>query len=442
MGENEILILVPKKTSRLVYIFNHLFKETFGFKITFSIDSNEFINSDKAKIHYGYKAIGDELFIFAENLLFERGIHEFDVDTTDYKGLPALFPVYNKDSLYPFDIFAASFYLLSRYEEYLPFIRDKYGRFSAFDSIAYRKGFLKKPLIDYWSEDLKNKLKERFPDLKFKKHNFEFIPSIDVDSAYAYKHKGALRVIGGYIKNFISMDVPELIYRTKVILGKEKDPFNTFDYLFDIHRKYKRNAIFFILHAEYGTNDKNTPTYNRHFKDLIAYIADNADVGIHPSFSSNKESYKLKKEINGLSKTLHIDITKSRQHFLILHMPSTYRNLINHGITDDYIMGYAAEVGFRASTSRSFLFYDLEMEFTSSLRIHPFTAMEGTLKDYRKLRTNESLEELKILIDEVKSVNGTFISLWHNESVSEYKRWKGWKDIYEKMIEYAVSKEN
>ncbi len=437
---NKILILVPKKTNRLVFIFNHFFKELLGLELQLCTEKEKFIAHKTAKIHYGFSAIGDEFFIAADNLLFERGIKDQELSFGQYYNLPTLFPTYNKNSKYPFDLFSASFFLISRYEEYLPFIKDKYGRFPASESIAFKNGFLQKPLIDIWAKDFSFMLKENFPDIEINRPKYNFISTIDIDAAFAYKHKGALRIIGGYLKNIRDLDFNDFIYRTKVLLGKEKDPFNTFDYIFDIIHKHKLETIFFILFADYGTNDKNTPTYNRTFRELVAYIGDNAKVGIHPSFTSNTVVSKLKKEIANLSKTVHQEITKSRQHFLIIHMPSTYRNLSSFGITDDYSMGFAGEIGFRASTSMSFLFYDLEMEYTTSLRIHPFAAMEGTLKDYKKMTAEEALKEYKKIIDETKAVDGTFISIWHNESLSNKKRWIDWNNVFEKMIEYAKKK--
>jgi hypothetical protein len=433
----EILILVPKRTNRLVYIFNHFFKELMGLEPEFCINNEKFEAYEGFKIHYGFSAINDEFFIAADELLFERGIKEQELSFGEYFNLPTLFPTYNRDSKYTFDLFSAAFYLLSRYEEYLPFMKDKYGRFPASESIAFRKNFLHKPLIDIWVKDLSFLLKETFPTIEIQRPEYSFTPTIDIDAAYAYKHKGALRIIGGYLKSLKAFDFNDLILRTKVLLGKAEDPFDTFDYLFDIIRKNKLKAIFFILFADYGTNDKNIPTYSRVFRELVSYIGDNAEVGIHPSFTSNSIPSKLKKEITTLSKTVHHEILKSRQHFLIVHMPSTYRNLITHEIVEDYSMGYADEIGFRASTSRSFLFYDLEMEYTTSLRIHPFAAMEGTLKDYKRFDNEEALAEYKNIIDEIKAVEGTFISIWHNESLSNKKRWIGWKTIFEKMIEYA-----
>ena len=435
---NKILFLIPKRTNRLVYILNHFCKSAWGINSTYTTNEEEFIDFEGPKIHYGFSPLNDELFIAAEQLLFVRGIEEQEINFGEYLGLPTLFPTYSRSSILNFDIFASSFYLLTRYEEYLPFMKDKYGRFPASTSIAYDKKFLQKPIIDIWALDLARIIGERYEDLEFNLPKYTFIPSIDIDAAFAIKNKGALRTAGGYVKNIRDGNFKEILQRTKVILGKEKDPFDTFDYLFDIHKKYKLRALYFILFAAYGTNDKNTPTYNREFRELVAYIADNGDVGIHPSFTSNSVSRKLKKEIYELTNVVHNEITKSRQHFLILHMPITYRNLSNMNITDDYSMGYAQEIGFRASTSRSFLFYDLELEYTTSLRIHPFTAMEGTLRDYQNLGVEEAYEAFCNIIDEVKAVGGTYISLWHNESVSDKKRWVGWRDLYERMIEKAL----
>lgn len=433
----QILILIPRKTNRLVFIFNHFFKELMGLEPKFCTELEKFNDYDGAKIHYASNALADEFFIASEDLLFERGIQEQELSFGEYLQLPTLFPTYNKKSKYPFDLFSASFFLISRYEEYLPFMKDKYGRFPASESIAFKYKFMQKPLIDIWTKDLAEKLKENFPNLQITRPEYQFTPTIDVDAAYAYKHKGALRVIGGYLKSIRNFDLKDLVMRTKVFLRLEKDPFDTFDYLFNIIHIHKLKAIFFILFADYGTNDKNTPTYSQSFKELVSYIGDNAKVGIHPSFTSNTVTSKLKKEIAGLSKTVHQEIIKSRQHFLIIHMPSTYRNLITHGITDDYSMGFADEIGFRASTSMPFLFYDLEMEYTTSFRIHPFAAMEGTLRDYKNLNTEEAFVQYKNIIDEIKFVNGTFISIWHNESVSNKNRWIGWNNLFEKMIDYA-----
>jgi hypothetical protein len=139
-----------------------------------------------------------------------------------------------------------------------------------------------------------------------------------------------------------------------------------------------------------------------------------------------------------LRSVLNKDISSSRQHFLRIVLPSTYRNLIEQDITDDYSMGYAALPGFRAGICTPFNFYDLDLEIETKLRIHPFAVMDGTLNDYLGLTPADAIDHIKALIKEVKKVDGTFISLWHNESLSDQKRWKGWKRVYEQLIKEAV----
>ena len=205
----------------------------------------------------------------------------------------------------------------------------------------------------------------------------------------------------------------------------------------DIHKKYNLHPIYFFLFAEYGLNDKNVPTRSQRFRYLIKSIADNADVGIHPSYNSNFKLEKLEKEVRGLSKVLNRDITRSRQHFLKLTFPETYRNLMNLDINDDYTMGYASEIGFRASICNSFNFYDLDLEIETKLRLHPFQVMDATVNFYLQISPEDSIERIEGIIDEVKKVDGEFISLWHNETLAEYKFWKGWRKVYDEMLAYA-----
>ena len=433
-----ILIYTNKVTNRIKYIFNLIFKDLLNVEFNLTSNAEEFMAYEGVKLSYSKKQLDGELFFAAGNLLFERGISHIDISFIDYDGLPAFFPVYIKESALSFDLFSSSFYLITRYEEYLPYRKDEYGRFSATESIAYKKDFLQKPLINIWAYKIGEIIKERYPAFSFQRKKYRYIPTIDIDAAWAYKQKGLFRTTGGFFNALSKFDFPEIIERIKVLTGMQKDPFDTFNYQLEIQKKYKLKPIYFILFADYGFNDKNIPVQNRKFQTLIKSLADYAQVGIHPSYGSNSNPKKLKTEVERLSKVLNREITKSRQHFLKINMPSTYRNLINLGITDDYSMGFAAQPGFRASICDSFNFFDLDLDTETNLRIHPFTLMDGTLKDYMNVTKEEASDYIKKLIIEVKAVNGTFISLWHNESLSDVKRWEGWRKVYEDMIKEAL----
>jgi len=432
-----ILIYTYKITKRNKYVFNLIFKDVLGVDFQLTTDEASFINHKGPKLSYTNTPLCNELFFNSRNLLFETGINEQNISVFDFEG-NKIFYATEKSSSLPFDVFAASFYLITRYEEYLPHIRDAHNRFAAEESLAFKNGFLQKPVVNTWIIWVKELIIKKYPEVVFKEKKYEFVSTIDIDNAYAYREKGFTRSLGGYLKSALNFDFAEIAERTRVLLGIQKDPYDTYDFQLEIIKKYKLKNIYFFLLGDYGVNDKNLPIESRKFQSLIKMLSDYSQIAIHPSYGSNTSKEQLKKEVNRLSKVVHCEITKSRQHFLKLTLPETYRNLIDLDITDDYTMGYASQIGFRASFCNQFNFYDLDMELETKLKIHPFAVMEGTLKYYMKIQREDAMQKIKPLIDEARAVNGCFISLWHNDTLSNQKTWLGWHAIYEEMVKYAM----
>jgi len=433
-----ILIYTPKITNRVKYIFKLIFKELLDvdFLITSSIE--EFQEYQDVKINYSQQAIDNEIFLSAHAFLFETGIKEQYLSFIDFEDTKAFFPNYNEKSALPFDPFAASFYLVSRYEEYLPFMEDSFGRFEAKESIAYKEGFLQKPLVNIWAIKIADIIKQKYPSFQFPAKQYRFIPTFDVDIAYSYKGKGLARSVGGCLKSIATLDFQEINERIRVLAGMQKDPYDTFEFQFNIQEQYNLKPLYFILFGDYGQYDKNINIRNKSFQSLIKSIGDYAEVGIHPSFASSLDSRKLKIEIKQLSEVLNREISKSRQHFLKLKLPDTYRDLINSDVTDDYTMGYASEIGFRASICSPFYFYDLDYEAKTNLRVNPLIMMEGALVNYKNVSADDALQYIKPVIEEIKAVNGNFISLWHNQSLSNTEQYIGWNKVYEEMVKIAI----
>ena len=372
-------------------------------------------------------------------LLFESGIKEQTIQMQNHEAyFKYFFKTYH--SALPFDLFAASFYLVSRYEEYLPFMPDAFNRFEAENSLAYQYDFLNIPLVNLWINEFEKLLKKKFPLLNFTHKAYSFISSIDIDNAYKYQEKGVMRSIGGYLKSLVSFDKVDLVDRTSVLLGKEKDPFDSYDYQLEIQKKYKLKVIYFFLLGDYGVNDKNHPSNNYGFQKLIKHLADYSLPGIHPSFGSNGNSKQVKIEINRLAKITHRDIFNSRQHFSMLKFPDTYFILQELGITDDYSMGYANFNGFRASYCLPFYWYDLDDELETNLKIHSYCLSETTLRYKDKATPGTVAEFAKPLIDEVKKYNGELITIFHNDTMGTAQDWIDWRYVYEDIVKLAAVK--
>lgn len=432
-----LLVFSPVVRARTTYIFKLIINDLLGIDFDFVSDENVFLNHDGPRLNYSDLLFEGALQIVPAGLLEEKGINSHKIGYVDFQDHKTPFAVYNKLSALPFDLFSAAFHLVSRYEEYLPYIRDEHGRFSSGSSIAAQKEFLHIPVVNRWAIALGQLLVKQFPELTVTGTSYNYLPTIDVDAAWAYKNKGLIRTLGGFLKGLAARDLADVKRRFQVMTGMANDPFDTFLFIKELHQAYGLRPHFFILFAEYGLNDKNIPVNNANFQVLVKSIADYADVGIHPSYASNKNPVLLSSEISRLSSVLHMDINSSRQHFLKLSLPETYRNLLDNDITDDYTMGYAACPGFRAGICSTFKWFDLESEVATNLNIHPFAIMDGTLRDYMKIEAEEALAHIRPLVDEVRNVGGTFISLWHNESLSGEKRWNGWVDVYKDLLHYA-----
>lgn len=432
-----IFIYTHKITPRVKYTFNLILKDCLGLEFTITNNIDDYKSFEGNKFSYTNQDVESNFHIIAINLLFESGIKEQTIlmqNHDDY--FKYFFKTYH--NALPFDLFAASFYLVSRYEEYLPFMPDAFNRFEAQNSLAYQYDFLRIPLVNLWIAEFEKLLIKKFPNLMIVHKPYSFVSTLDIDNAYKYQEKGVMRSIGGYLKAIVDLDKADLKQRTSVLLKKEKDPFDSYNYQLEIQKRYQLNVIYFFLLGDYGVNDKNHPSNNYGFQQLIKHLADYSGIGIHPSFGSNGNVNQVKIEINRLAKITHREIFNSRQHFSMLKFPDTYAALLELGIKNDYSMGYSTFNGFRASFCMPFYWYDLDDELETGLLIHPFCLSETSLR-YKDKATPETIAKMaQPIVDEVKKYNGELVTIFHNDTMGTSLEWIDWKNIYEEIVKIAI----
>ena len=421
-------------SSRLEFISKFFLETILGIDFKHISNLTEFDPSQDFLLNYSdQRSEFHELFIAPHGLLFDTGIRSFSIDVKNDQVLPYFFS--SSESDWHFDLFAAAFYLLSRYEEYLPSQADDHGRFAAENSLAFQAGFLDRPLIDEWAFEFRKKLLSHFPNLKFRERNFQVACTVDIDQVFRTKGKSNWRFIKSISGSILKADWKDLKNKIAVRKNKIDDPYDQYDRLEKIHRKINWKAIYFILFAEKNTKqDINLNTKQPDFIQRIKRLSHTADIGIHPSYQSNSQPTVMQSERFNLSQIIQRNINSSRQHFLKMQMPNTYHDLIQIGILHDYSMGYASQVGFRASTCTPFPFFDLHQNEITFLTIHPFCLMDTSYHAYLKYTPAAALQNAKQLLQAVKNVEGVFCTLWHNESMSGYQEWKGWENVYEDLM--------
>ncbi len=424
-----LLVYTHKITKRFTYIARHLFTQMLGSSVEFTTRVEDFIKHTGPKITYTKQPLQNEFFIRSNDLLFERGINDFEIEVFKWDDLPCFFAAGERSNL-PFDIFAASFYLISRYEEYLPHVRDEHGRFKAEDSLAQRHGFLKLPIIDLWMHKFKTVLQARFSDWETSPEGYRFMPLISVVQSHRFANRSLLRNVVGMISDILTLQFFRFRYRILVLMGKRTDPYDIFEELIDKSRKLGVRPIFFFQFAEYSEQDRNVAIYKNGFRYLIKSVADYFPVDLSASQSAASSVARLKEERWSLGELIHRDINKVRLRYLRVQLPHTYRSLIESEFNEDYSMGYESQAGFRAGTSHPFYFYDLLQETQQPLKVFPVAATDRLF--YRWKKERKILEEIEDLCRPVRETGGAFLLQFSNVYLSQSKRVHGMQ-LYEKI---------
>jgi hypothetical protein len=444
MDKTVLLFVNHAISNRHRFVFDFIFSENLGLDYQYTSDITHFLQAKNSiKLNYSGKPkdTSVDLTIYNSGFLEEKKLRSFIPEVHGRCEDLILFPNPNANScVFGFDVFSAIFYLLSRYEEYQSFKPDSHDRFTALQSIASKYGFLKIPLVDIWIQKLTDLFNKQFK-LNIRTNKFLFHPTYDIDIAWAFKNKGILRNINLLARLLKTQNKEIRNDIIQVISNKKKDPYQVFD-IFERYRTMAKtvNPSYFFAVGKWSNYDKNTPLSNRQFRKLIQFVSTKNTVGIHPSYKSNYSENRLSTEIKGLASVLKNPVKISRQHYLKLRFPKTYRNLENLKIEEDYTLGYSDSIGFRASTARSFLWYDLQKERISSLRLYPFQVMDVSLFNYMQLNCQEAEKEISNILKMIKTYGGTFRTIWHNSSFYDLEGWtEERQELYKSIYKMAAA---
>jgi hypothetical protein len=433
-----IVIYAPEITARLQYIAQTILTDGYGIPVAFVDQVEAMPTSDAvAKINYSKTVVINCYQIVPTTILSQTNVAVQNIEVVQ-ADLPYFFATGNGQS-HPFDLFAAAFYLVTRYEEYLPHELDIYQRFPHTSSIAFQHQFLKRPIVNEWTINLLQHLKQWFPAFEYKMPEAKWLPTYDIDVAYAIRGKSWWRNLGRAAIDLLKGYAFPLKYIWQVRLLGQKDPFDTYDWLDNLHQKNQLQPLYFMLMAAQQSGyDKNLSPDSPTMQALLGQLAAKYSLGIHPSCASHGSKAILQAEHQSLKDYTKKAANISRQHYVQMRLPHTYEQLLALGITDDYSMGYGSINGYRAGIAHSFLWFNLASNQSTALHIHPFCYMEANSLFEEKENTQQALETAKQYWQQHQQVGGTMITIWHNHSLSDSGIFKGWKAVYEQFIQFVL----
>lgn len=433
MERVDIKLYTAVSSPRLQYVAGVVLRDLLG--LSFQVVTDRRKIGSSPFLNYSDELIPEAFNIVPEGLLTETGVRDADPPAVSDGELMLIFPSDSPSDL-PFDIFSASFWMLTRYEEYRQFEPDRHGRFRAEDSLAFRLGFLRIPVVELWARRLMLALLKKIPFLAFRRNRFRSVVTFDIDQAYAYRGKGVLRGTAGLMSDLVKGAGME---RLRSLSGSDRDPYDVYDFIFEQVENCSASAIFFLPFGSWSEFDKNNPAGSRLYRELVKRITSRYETGIHLSYNSGKEGSLMMREADRYRKVTGMVPSMSRQHYLLLRFPDTYRWLEKSGIDKDFTMGYPSQPGFRAGISVPFRYYDLGEERQTDLTVTPFAVMDVSLKDYLKIGKDEAKGLIGEIAGTLRSNGGSFVSIWHNSSLTERDGWEGWREVFRHTLDITMT---
>ena len=342
------------------------------------------------------------------------------LDTRDYgwehlckdRLLPVLFP--NESTSLPYsekegrhrldlDVFGTSFYLLSRFEEFVSTSTDRHSRFPFSESIASKGGLVSRPIVNEYLEILWECLSKLSPRLKRKPREFKINLSHDIDR-------------------------PQFLNDAKQ--GTAGNRLALYEKLLSLAENHKLTSAFYFLtavtkpeiDADYSLEDDD-------IKNLLILINQNGhEIGLHPSYNTFDNSEQTRKEwllLRNSCERLNIDqeIWGGRQHYLRFETPQTWRNWESAGMNYDSTLGFAEHPGFRCGICYEYPVFDLTNSVKLNLLERPLVWMDDSLlsKLYMgfEVGSEEAISYTLALKETCRKYNGDFNLLYHDNYLAE-----------------------
>jgi len=335
------------------------------------------------------------------------------------------------------DILAATFFMLSRWEEAVATTFDSHDRFSAQDSVAYRQGFLDYPIIDLYGLVLAAWVRSTLPDWEPAPRTFSVQLSHDID--FVRRFQDAKSVFNTLARAIVRRKWREMwttlydAYACRYLL-EQNSYFQGIYHLADLSSRLGLKSVFnFMATANDPYNTGYDPSIEPIKKCIQRLVEQGHEVGFHAGYHTYIDTVRFEHEKASLDAVAPRQIVGGRQHFLRFRVPATWRCWAEAGLMYDSTLGYAAYEGFRCGTCHPFLVFDLEFDAVLPLKEVPLIVMDGSLRLYRKLTPSEGVEQVMKLAQRCAQVGGTFTLLWHNSSLSG--DWIEWAAAYEEMLE-------
>jgi len=430
-----VQVIIPElNSSEIIYTIDCLLGDFLGIEYCINIDKNVknyFLEVDKKRIIISNVFFNESCY---KNLYTIRRLPKHvcsDSISSNGKEFPIIslygdcfLTISESEYFLECDIVGSTFFMLTRWEEEIVVKKDKHERFRAKDSIAYKFGFLDRPIVNEYVELVWSLIREIGYIGKRKIRKFTIIPTHDIDvPLYFMKYNLVTLVKKALTKKGITRRA------LGMYLLNKKDPWDSYDKFMSLSEEAGAKSYFFFMAARPSKFDPGYSVNSNTVKKIMcAILARGHIIGFHPSYNSYSDLDLFQCEKASLERAVEAGVICGRQHYLRFQNSVTWDIWDSSEMTWDSTMSYADVSGFRCGVCYDFPVFNYKRRKTLKLREKPLILMDATLRNYEKLTLTQSKEKVISLKNQVRKYNGEFVFLWHNSSFNT-KRWDKWEEV-------------
>lgn len=373
--------------------------------------------------------------------------------------IPVLYPVdasstgfftFHENSLhFHHDLLKSIFHLLSGYEEIKNEARDQYDRFPYEQSLQFKLGIIKKPVVNYYMEIILEGIQQ-------------FCERNKITFQRTSLLKGPVLMLSHDIDYINAYDFRETAFKFKQLLGLANSPYKfkgkiqeAFMALFHFLNPFSRNnpfwnfatlrkwesergfqSTYFFLEKDGNYDNSRYHFHDKRIREIIRILSESGDeIGIHGTMQSYDNIEAMRRTVEHLREVSPTAVLGIRQHYLKFKPNHTAQIQADLGLSYDASLGFSEHDGFRNSYCWPFKFFDFNKNQSMDYWEIPLTFMDVSHFYHRKLDLEQSKNAIENLVSELIKFNGVFSLLWHNSFFND-REFPGITAHYIEILDY------
>jgi hypothetical protein len=318
-------------------------------------------------------------------------------------------------------------FTLCRFEETFRSQLDVHGRFPATASIAWRDGFLDRPVVDECGLAFQAVLQHLLPRWQPERSELRVKLSHDVDEIgipFSLR-SAAAKTLKSHRPDYTVRDLVSSTLHTETsgIVGIKR--------LVRFSADRKLDSAVYWKSSRRSPHDTGYSLRDELLRNLIQSLSQRGlELGIHPSYETFRNPELLKAEAQSVRHALGRYKIGGRQDYL-RWCPESWVHWESAALSYDSSVGFADHIGFRAGTCVPYRPWLWSERRVADLVEIPLLIIDSALRGYMKAGPENALALMQTLVDRCRVVGGVFTIAWHNTTLLD----RGYTNVYRRLLD-------